>query len=594
VTIFTRPRDRRSSWVAAISIFAVLASGCVPADEEQVVVDLTSRVTLTGDDSDTALPVEVSGEVRAIGIEAGRTAEAFVRLPADAELRFSTRPELARGDFDIVVASDRGAIDAEPEAAERDSIWRMPLAGPEGLPVSIRLENRSTQRLLWVAPRVVGEGNGQAPVLEASLVPHSEPLNILVYVVDTLRADRMSIYGYERPTTPRLEARADGMIRFEHAYAQSSHTIPSVSSMFASRMPSELKGKLSSDGPARATLAEALRAGGYETAALQTNFVLLKTHGYARGFDEYSMLRHTGLPRLDQYYTAAQLHAEVKTWLRAAPAEPFFLYVQSMDVHFPYNAPAPFGERFLPEEAPPIDDARIRDLTPEQVAALPAFLDAWSPDRYDGGVAYADEYLERLLALLDELEIADRTVVVITSDHGEPLHQHGEFRHGLSLYEELVRIPLLLVVPGLGEGIVVQPIVSLLDLGPTLLDLAGVPVPESFVGRSLLGPRGAAMAAMAAGELPTVRDRQTRSWYLREDGWKLIVARDAVSLFDLTVDPDEENDVSSLHPVRVGTMMTELMARSPALRGEVAPHPSLSESPDAELQDALRALGYVD
>jgi arylsulfatase A-like enzyme len=187
--------------------------------------------------------------------------------------------------------------------------------------------------------------------------------------------------------------------------------------------------------------------------------------------------------------------------------------------------------------------------------------------------------------------------VVITSDHGEPLWNRGDVLHGLSLYEELVHIPLLILFPWSGTAARIDDVVSLIDLAPTLLDIAGIGIPPQFLGHSMMRQRGALAAPAAIGEQLEFRTNATLSWYAREGPWKLIASKEGTQLFHLPSDPGEEHDVGSRHPLAREYLTGQLMDRSAAFRGEgskpVALGSGLSDENRKDLEDALRALGYV-
>lgn len=530
----------------------------------------------------------------ALVLEPGRAQSFFVALPSAAVLRFSSSDAPVPDQLHVEIAGDDDAGSVSVRAIGSGQ-FEADLSRTEPGPVEIRFESIADVLVTLLDPRIEGLTVSKRAPIAAAKMPDRSPYNVIVYVVDTLRADRLSVYGYERPTSPELERLARRGLLFENAYAPGSHTMPSISALFGSRMPSELQGRLTPDGPAETTLAESFHRAGYRTAAFQTNFVVLDSLGFARGFDTYDQLRHEHDGQLE-LYDAAELHAEIEAWLRQKPAEPFFLYVQSMDVHFPYDAPAPYGRMFLRDEHVALPDNEfVHGLNNEKRREVQAFADAWNPDLYDGGVAYADHYLGVLVDLIGELGLTDRTIVVVTSDHGEPLGDRGEFRHGYSLHEELVRVPLLMLLPGITSGERIGAVVSLMDLAPTLLDLTRQPIPASFAGTSMLATGSQATPRTAAGEQLMIPDQRTEGWYLRRGRWKLILDRDGHrALYDVEADPRETRDLASEHPAIVGLLTSALIERSAALRGEVVAEPLVGDQDYSDLERALRTLGYVE
>jgi arylsulfatase A-like enzyme len=321
--------------------------------------------------------------------------------------------------------------------------------------------------------------------------PATDPRpNLVLIVVDTLRADHLTSYGYERPTglaIDRLLARQGAV--FDAAYSQAPWTLPSVASFLTSRYPGELVGgELGSFGiPAGVpTLAERLRAAGYETAGFVANPTLHPGNGFDRGFDTFytppasvdSMLRH-----------GDDLVRRVLPWLRGRGGRPFFLYVHFIDPHDPYENPETSGGRsvFFPEYRGTIGgrfvhgiyNGRIALPDPpndvRQVAAL-----------YDSEIHYVDGRIGELLQSIPAATMA-RTLLTLTSDHGEELHDHGGWKHGQTLYQEQIHVPWIVrwdgqVAPGTRLGGAVR----LLDLLPTLLAAAGAPADPADEGVDLL------------------------------------------------------------------------------------------------------------
>jgi arylsulfatase A-like enzyme len=184
--------------------------------------------------------------------------------------------------------------------------------------------------------------------------------------------------------------------------------------------------------------------------------------------------------------------------------------------------------------------------------------------------------------------------VVVTADHGEPLFQRGQFYHGMSLHEEVTRIPLLMLIPARAAGVRRSELVSLMDLAPTLVDLVGLPVPERFIGRSLLRPGTTLDPPRAFGEQPKAG---SYSWFAREANWKLLMEPQRAELYELTTDPGETRDVAAEHPIETGYLTSLLRLRVPMLRDGApgAPPHDAVLTPEArqELHEALKALGYV-
>jgi arylsulfatase A-like enzyme len=452
--------------------------------------------------------------------------------------------------------------------------------------------------------------------------------NVVVILIDTLRADHLSSYGYERPTSPSIDRLAAKGTRFENAYAQAPWTKPSVESLFTSRFVSEISGPdlhrgLPENFP---TLAELFRESGYATAAFVANPVLSPALGFARGFDHYDRgltdvinlhlfeylerLRLTRLPRIRN--RSDVLNRAVFRWLDSASARdgrPFLLYVHYTDPHDPYVAAGRFRRMFsedgrfevdLPDDHPdflPFDAVDPDQVDPSEVSAR--------IDAYDSCIRQNDEAIGQLMAGLGQRGVWDDSVVALLADHGEEFLDHGGWGHEHSLYDELIRVPLILRLPGDRlAGTVVNSNVMLVDVLPTLALLAGTRLPATTRGQDLLARSpdpeavGEPRLGKALAELFVAEGAQ-RS--VLEGPWKRI---DAASnrgerrtlLFDLAADPAEQRDLDVNHGdptvararVRLENLDREFLDVAEALPS------SGPEQENPELLRALRALGYVE
>jgi arylsulfatase A-like enzyme len=435
-------------------------------------------------------------------------------------------------------------------------------------------------------------------------------------VIDTLRADHLGVYGYERPTSPTLDALAAGGVVFGNATSPSSWTKPAVGSLFTSRLPSE-HGAVSFAQPldeTLPTLAEALRGAGYHTVGFSGNFVHVnRDAGFARGFDEFQQLSARtrdadALVRLRigrgdvplRAPNARELTDTVLDGLPPARDRPLFLYVHYMDPHSGYQAPQRFRRRFL---ARPELERELPPATSDYVVELAAGREQADPEQrtrlmalYDAEIAYVDAELGRLLRGLEELGYARDSVVLVTSDHGEEFDDHGGWFHGLTLYREVLHVPLILADLREGQAVRRDEPVDLLDVAPTLLALAGAPPLEGMRGRDLLAALPATRAHVA--ELypdPLLEERlgpQRHRAALVQWPWKALAAPDAsVVLYQLERDPMERSALApgtESAPGSVAARAADLAARAvPAARG------SGRELTEAE-REALRALGYAE
>ncbi len=427
--------------------------------------------------------------------------------------------------------------------------------------------------------------------------------NVIVVVVDTLRADRVGVAGGRRGLTPFLDSLGESGVIFPNAYSTSSWTNPAVASLFTSRYPSQHRVTTfeSRLADAEETLAERLRAAGWRGLGVVGNFRLTQALGFAQGFDVwFSRLfaRKATTQQLAQdtirYYDR---HVARFFWRRW---QPLLLYLQPMEPHAPYDPPAEARRAFARPPGPGTSESEAM----AKVISIPRW-DALSPDEvayveslYDAEVAALDARLRRLFTRLRTRGLLDHAIVVVTADHGEEFGEHGGFLHGFALYEESVRVPLIMTGPGLPAGRVVRDEVSLVDVAPTVLELLGLPPEPRFEGRSLLSRLGDGDATDVVLELPptgSVIDARRHSAGLLYDGIKVLAtrrSREGSEAFDLRHDPAEMHP----DPPAIAQEATMLRARLERRRHALATRAGTAETGviDAGTRERLRALGYAE
>ncbi len=403
--------------------------------------------------------------------------------------------------------------------------------------------------------------------IERQQAPPSAP-DILLVVVDSLRADHVGAYGYERPVTPHLDALAARGVVFEQAISQAPWTAASFATLLTGLVPTvhgldgdepPIGGAGSKPGVAgvqkslaatNSTLAERLRAAGYRTAAFAANASVHSAFGFAQGFDSFA---DSPLPAVSGGFAerrAEQVNQLAFEWLASAPEEPFLLLVHYTDPHWPYDPPAPHGEDFVAGYRGKL----TADQTTRAVVRLGQPISGLDEeDRrylvglYDGEIQYTDAQLGALLDRIREQRRTRPLLTVLTADHGAEFFDHGSGSHGYSLYEEQLRVPLVVSLPGrVPRGRVAEP-VALIDVLPTVLELAGVP-------GGAVPMQGESLAALARGAGPPPRASilseapLSGNWKaLRSaDGSKLIrnVDDGRQQLFDLRDDPGEQRDLA--------------------------------------------------
>ena len=373
---------------------------------------------------------------------------------------------------------------------------------------------------------------------------------VIVYLVDTLRADHTGPYGYARDTTPELDRFAQDAVVFDQAIASASWTKPSVASLLTSLPPGrhravQLRDRLDD---AVLTLPEMLQAKGYATGAVIANSVIyLKEANFQQGFDYFEGL-HGEEGRPSKIVEAAPLVDRALAFLDARRGLPTFLYVHTMDPHVPYTPPAPFDRRYEPHptEGHPGQDPRTDYHEPLDRERLIA--------QYDGEIAYGDHELGRFLRELRARGLYDDALVVFLADHGEEFLDHGQWLHGRSVFDELVRVPLLVKWPGRrGAGQRVAGQVQVVDVLPTVLQSLGLPLPpaEAIVGRPLL--TGATGTESEREALSEISHRGIVAFGLRTSADKYVRRFSPESdelYFDLAKDPREQTSAFGTRPER--------------------------------------------
>lgn len=385
---------------------------------------------------------------------------------------------------------------------------------------------------------------------------------IILISIDTLRSDRLPAYGYGKVQTPALDAFAKDAIVFERAYSHYPLTLPSHVSILTGQLPPDHKVRDNTGYPFESAkhpyLPRLLKQAGYETGAAVSAFVLRSQTGLAEGFDAYD---GTFNPKPGETLDVVQrsgpdtLQAALP-WLRGRGDKPFFYFFHIYEPHSPYTAPEPFASRY--------------------------------PDPYDAEVAAADQVVGDLFAELKRLGIYDRATIVVLSDHGEGLGEHGEAQHGIFLYRETIQVPLLLKLPKSERGGTrVQTPVQLVDVAPTLLALAGAEVPRELPGASLtdLDPKAPPRRLYAETFYPRIHFGWSDLASLVEGRLHYIEAPEP-ELYDLESDPAELRNVVATAERRSVSGLRQAMKgfdRRLAAPAEV----------DPETSAKLAALGYI-
>lgn len=523
--------------------------------------------------------------------------------PADLLEPFGLWPNLRLLALFLVVLA---VVAAVLSAWERRRAQSREAPGRYGRRIALLLGLGAVLGLLNLAPAL------QASRASATAAAPERP-NLVVIVLDALRADHLGLYGYARDTSPALDAFARDAVVFEQAISQSTFTKASIASLFTGRAPYEhgvywgdrraAGGGLTSDALAEreTTLAEALRTRDYLTAAWVQNSHLRPHMGFAQGFVDYR----------DQQGDAERIDRRFLAWL-ATPArlERFFVYLHYIDLHDPYRPEPPYDTVFggpgteaayagidLDAWGAYLEGVRSGEIevSEERVEAFRAL--------YDGQIRHLDERVGRVFDELRERGLYDDSVIVVTSDHGDAFLEHGFISHSAAPYDELARVPLLIKLPeSRHAGRRVERQVRLIDVAPTLLDLADAPRPRRMSGCSLV-PLLEGRPDEWANERPECSiapieiaeiEGEPPTLGLRAGGYKYIAGPAGEELYHLEDDPGEQRNLLDEEEFAA----ERELAAFRGLAGRIAEQRARAEAGSVELDAQtireLRGLGYIE
>ena len=418
--------------------------------------------------------------------------------------------------------------------------------------------------------------------------------NVVVYLIDTLRSDHLSCYGYHRNTSPEIDEFAAGGVIFLNSYSHASRTLESIPTIMSSLYSSihNVKKLTSQLDDSFVTMAEAMRDAGYSTAAFITNVNAGVQNNNDQGF-EFFFDKGAKLTVEPGHRTLPE--EEVFSWIDSQKHRPFFAYIHTCEPHMPYEPPAPWDMKFDPGYKGNITGqrdgpyARNTATEPEDIRHLVAL--------YDGEISFADYQFGRFLDALESQGLLDKTMIIVIADHGEELYEHGGWGHRYTLYQELLRVPI--IVGGderIPSGSTCEAVAGLVDIMPTVLGWADVELPEGVEGLNLLDllesdERGTDRVVFAENYYP-----KHESIAMLDDDKKIIYnmtprERGEVEFYDLATDKGENENLA-------GSSASEAMlARLKSLQSEKA---GLSigsteeKQLDPETYERLKALGYIE
>ena len=433
---------------------------------------------------------------------------------------------------------------------------------------------------------------------EAQVAP-----DVLLVSIDTLRADRVGAYGADRDTTPTLDRLAAEGARFDLVVAPTSWTLPSHASMLTG-MPIQahrvrrIRDRLD---PQRRTVTQQLREAGYHTAAFVSAPFLHEAYGFDRGFQVYENFGVGGsasdMPSRQDHLSShldrsadAVIDAAI-AWLEQTPERPRFLFVHLWDPHYDYLPPAGYIERFDPDYSGQLDasdfehnPAISKDMDPRDLEHLRAL--------YDADIRWTDDQLGRLIEHLRASGDLDRTIVSVTSDHGEEFFEHGNKGHDGTLFDEVLRVPWLLRYPKqIAAGTSVQSVTGLVDVSPTLLELAGIePLADASGISRVLELHGGARRH----ERPVLLFIE-KTQGIRGRTWKLLRRSDGQTFYyDLERDPGEQAPETAAPSREKMALLTERLKRERSLARQLQWSDSEPVELDPGTLERLGELGYLE
>jgi arylsulfatase A-like enzyme len=437
------------------------------------------------------------------------------------------------------------------------------------------------------------------------------PPNIVLITLESLRIDHLEVLGGTRPTAPHLDALGHEAVVYEDAHAVTSWTLASHASIFTGLYPTAHRttGPKSRLDDSYTTLAEILSENGYQSAGVVSGPYLRAAHNLHQGFELYDDSPAEAVD-LDAHadVTNPQMESLLEEFLNRQrdPTRPFFLFAYYWDPHYDYIPPPPYDEMFVDDECETVEVTEYEVTNQVHAGIRPGQL-RFVISQYDGEIRWTDESVGKLFRLLKEKGLWEDTAVVVTSDHGEEFFDHGSKGHKHNLYAETVRVPLIIKYPrGRPRGRDAR-LVSLIDLFPTILDLAGATSPVPQQGKTLIGPprdleRAIYYELLSIFFFPrrgkSGMTKRVEEWFaVRKGDYKLITIprKRRVELYDVRKDPEEQVDLAAAETARVQELL-ETLDRWQSRTQQLSRGPTEGDEAelDPEALERLRSLGYLD
>ncbi len=430
-------------------------------------------------------PVDAGSRRRAVVLRPGARLDWFVEVPSDGILAFGVAAPSASSALAVDMKSDTSSS-GERVTAERS--WndrQLSLKALGGQVSRLRFTNQGEADIALSDVRVLRSAGEPVTVEKPAR-------NVVVLLIDTLRASKLqAYYPQTRVKTPAIDQLVSQGALFERAQSPENWTKPSVASVLTSLHPATHRTKEDASKLPRSALmlSEVYQKKGFKTASFIANGYVSNAFGFDQGWDHY-----TNYIREQRNTNASNVFGEAQTWIEKNKDSRFFVYIQTIDPHVPYDPPDKYLKMYDPAPYNGQVKNRRTHLMLDEAKKNPKKYKFTARDKeriealHDGEISYHDEHFGRFLAKLTELGLDENTILVVTSDHGEEFQEHGSWGHGHSVYQELLGVPLIFRWPGVvPASLRIGPVVSTMDIGPTVLEATGVSIPDQFEGRSLLG-----------------------------------------------------------------------------------------------------------
>ncbi len=414
-----------------------------------------------------------------------------------------------------------------------------------------------------------------------------------------MRADHLSCYGYHRNTSPNIDQLASEGILFKNCFSQATWTLPSHASIFLSQYVwrHKVDHRKKRLGNSFAPLAEILKDRNYTTFAFVGGGQVSARFGFHQGFEIYD----DGVPGKHGDHGIASYIDKLLSWLESVRNRKFFLFIHTYDVHGPYNSPPPYFDLYTSEYS----EGKSLKTSKAIIGLLKIDASKFTPEEinymiavYDGGINYVDNLLGKIFAKLDQLDIDDNTIIIVTADHGEAFKEHGKLAHGHKPHIELVHVPLIIKGPGIPRNKIYENYVQHIDIVPTILEILNIPQRKEIQGKSLLSliknceiqehPK-----TYSWGRDRNIKPKEPFSMSLRTKEWTYIMNENQPDeLYDRINDPKEQNNMIEKRPLIAQKLKEELedfIALTSKGKQQVVEKVDIDE----ELKEQLKSLGYL-